>query len=79
MTFGFKSADTPAELMGNSPFFPTSPVLTSFVYSMGPLKGDGQEILVSFASVPEPSSLMLGTVGVLGSLVWWRFRRRASV
>ena len=64
LTFGFQSADTPIELMGNSPFHPAFPVLTSFVYSEGPLKGDGQEILASFGSVPEPSTLTLGIVGI---------------
>jgi PEP-CTERM motif len=75
LTFGFKSADTPKELMGDSPFHTTFPVLTSFVYSEGPLKGDGQEILASFASVPEPSTLTLGIVG-LASLAGLRLLRR---
>lgn len=78
LVFDFKSADTPAQLMGNSPFYPTFPVLTSFVYSTGPLRGDGEKILVSFQSVPEPSSLMLGMAAALGSLAWWRLRRRAK-
>ncbi len=79
LTFSFTSATSPSQLMGNSPFYSTTPELTSFVYSTAPLKGDGAEFQVAFASVPEPSSLMLGTVGALGSLVWWRFRRRASL
>ncbi len=54
LTFGFQSADTPAQLAGVSPFHTSFPVLTSFVYSVGPLRGDGEKILVSFASVPEP-------------------------
>jgi hypothetical protein len=76
LIFGFTSADTPAQLMGNSPFHLTTPVLTSFVYSTGPLRGDGQEFVVSFAA-PEPSGLMLGTLGALGSLAWWRRRAEA--
>jgi len=75
LTFGFQSADTPKELMGDSPFHPTFPVLTAFVYSQGPLKGDGQQILASFASVPEPSTLTLGIVG-LASLAAVRLLRR---
>jgi len=79
LTFGFTSADSPAALMGNSPFHPSSPVLSSFVYSQGPLQGDGEQFLVSFASaVPEPSSLVLGVCAVLGSAAMWRFRRRRT-
>jgi hypothetical protein len=77
LVFGFKSADTPADLMGNSVFYPTTPVLTSFVYSQGPFQGDGLQFTVTFASVPEPSSLVLGIIGVAGSLAFLRLRRRA--
>ena len=76
--FEFKSADTPAEIAGNSVFYPTIPVLTSFVYSQGPIKGDGDQFLVTLSSVPEPSSLVLGIIGAVGSLVCWRRRRRAT-
>ncbi len=75
MTFGFKSADTPEELMGDSPFHSTFPVLTSFVYSLGPLKGDGELFLVSPVSVPEPSTLTLGFIG-LASMAAVRLLRR---
>ena len=78
LTFGFSSVDTPTELMGNSPFFPTFPVLTAFVYSLGPLKGDGDELLVSFASVPEPSTLTLGIVS-LASLAALRLRSAGRI
>lgn len=77
LTFGFATADSPAALMGNSPFYPSFPVLTSFVYSTGPLRGDGSEFLVTFASVPEPSSLVLAACGAIGSLGRWRSRRGA--
>ncbi len=78
LTFAFTSADTPADLMGNSIFFNTFPVLTSFVYSLAPLRGDGQKILVGTASVPEPSSLVLGGFGAVGALVVCRRRRRTK-
>jgi hypothetical protein len=78
LTFGFTSATSPSELMGFSPFHPTQVELTSFVYSVAPFQGDGKEFQVAFASVPEPSSLILGTFGTLGSLAWWRFRRKAG-
>lgn len=44
-------------------------------YSEGPLKGDGQQILASFASVPEPSTLTLRIVG-RASLAAVRLLRR---
>jgi hypothetical protein len=73
----FKSADTPADLMGDSVFYPGTPVMTSFVYSQGPFQGDGAQFTVQFASVPEPSSLVLGIIGVIGSLAFRRLRRGA--
>jgi hypothetical protein len=79
LLFSFKSADTPAELMGNSPFHPTFPALTSFVYEGAPFVGDSQQFTVSFQSVPEPSSLLLGAVAAVGSLGYRRLRRRAKV
>jgi hypothetical protein len=78
LVYSFTSADTPAELLGHSVFFTGFPVLTSFVYSLGPLKGDGAEFVVNGASLPEPSSLVLGIVGAVGSLGCWRHRRRAK-
>jgi PEP-CTERM motif len=78
LSFSFVSPDTPAELAGNSVFYPTIPVETSFVYSQGPLKGDGHEFVVNGASVPEPSSLVLWGIGAVGSLVCWRRRRMAT-
>jgi hypothetical protein len=77
LVFAFKSADTPARLMGDSVFYSNTPVLTSFVYSQGPFQGDGRQFTVGFASVPEPSSLLLGIIGVVGSLALRRFRRGA--
>ncbi len=77
LVFAFTSADTPAKLMGNSVFYPGTPALTSFVYSQGPFQGDHEQFVVRFASVPEPSSLMLGIIGVVGSLALRRLRRGA--
>jgi PEP-CTERM motif len=80
LTFSFVSADTPAQLMGNSIFYPSTPVLTSFTYSGGPFSDAGDQFVVSFAStsVPEPSTLALGLLAVVGTIVGRRFRRRAT-
>ena len=68
LIFTFKSADTPAQLAGNSPFYPGTPVGTSFVYSGQPLNGDPFEFVVQ--SVPEPASMTLTVIGAIG--VFWR-------
>lgn len=67
LTFQFQSADSPAALAGNSPFYPTTPVGTSFVYEGAPFSSAGQSFLVQ--SVPEPSALALLLVGGLALLV----------
>jgi hypothetical protein len=79
LTFKFTSADPPAQLMGNSVFYPSTPVLTSTLYQGAPFSGDSTQFAVTFAAaVPEPSSLGLGLVAVVGSLAWQRLRRRAK-
>jgi hypothetical protein len=70
--FGFTSADTPAQLTANSPFFSSIPATTSVVYNGAPFSADSQQFVVSVAtasdvtattsSVPEPSSFMVGLV-----------------
>jgi hypothetical protein len=81
-TFSFVSATTPAELAGTSPFHTGEQELTAFVYSGGPLVGDGAELLVtmssSVSSVPEPSSLVLGLFGVGTAFGYARFRKRKA-
>ncbi len=47
LTFSFVSPDTPAELAGDSKFYTSFPVQTSFVYSQGPFQGDGHEFVVN--------------------------------
>jgi len=53
--FSFGSSSTPAEISGNSVFFPTKPVLTSFVYSQGPFSDGGFDFTVS------PACFLAGT------------------
>ncbi len=82
LVFQFQSADTPTQLMGMSQFHSTHPVLESFVYNMkegvvGPFAGDSDVFDVKFASVPEPSTLTLGIVG-LASLAALRLKRKRA-
>jgi hypothetical protein len=65
MNFMFKSADKPASVYGNSVFFPTTPVGTSFVYPQAPFSDAGHEFvavpaLISLAVTPTNPSLPKG-------------------
>ncbi len=71
LLFNFSSTDTPAELAGNSPAHPGTPVGTSFVYSGAPFSGSSASFVVQ--PVPEPSSFGLL---LLGGLFLWRMKRR---
>ena len=68
MDFSFDSTATPAAMAGDSVFFPTFPVDTSFVYSGAPFSDAGDQFVVQ--TVPEPSVwvLMLGGLGLLAFL-----------
>jgi hypothetical protein len=82
LTFGFKSAEPPAELAGLSKLFPSLPESTAFVYSGGPFSDAGDQIVATpLASVPEPSSLLLTLVGglALTSRKWIGLLTRALV
>ena len=76
--FTFDSSTSPQQMMGDSPFFPGTPVTTTFVYSGAPFSDAGVEFQVTPAvsTVPEPSSLMLMGVGALAFAV--RFARRRT-
>ena len=76
LSFGFTSSETPAQLAGNSPFHPSFPETTAFVYSGAPLQGDSDQFLVSPAAVPEPSTLMLTGFSGFALFVYNRLRRR---
>jgi hypothetical protein len=75
LDFSFDSTMTPAAMAGDSTFYPTTPVGTSFVYSGAPFSDAGDQFVVQ--SVPEPSvsALMMGGLGLLAC---WRLRRRCA-
>jgi hypothetical protein len=76
LTFGFTSANAPNQLAGNSPFYPTFPTTTSFVYQNGPFQGASDQFVVSFSSVPEPGTFVLGGCGIIGVIAYAGFQRR---
>jgi hypothetical protein len=57
LVFKFTSSDTPAELAGNSIFYPNTPVSTFFVYPGAPFSDAGHQFVAS--SVPEPATIVL--------------------
>ena len=63
--FMFDSSMSPAQMMGDSTFFPGTPVTTTFVYQGAPFSDAGVELTVQAAAVPEPSSLALMGLGAL--------------
>ncbi len=74
--FQFDSTISPAEMAGDSPFYPAMPVLTSFVYSGAPFSDPGFQFEVepAAAAAPEPVNgalAMLGA-GVLALMLWSR-------
>ncbi len=79
LTFGFTSADTPAQLAADSPFYPTFPVTTAFVYQGAPFVGDSDQLVAAVASVPEPSTLVVGSVALIAGIAYAGVRRLRRV
>jgi hypothetical protein len=71
--FSFDSSQTPAQIFGDSPFYPTTPDLTSFTYNGAPFSAISQQFVVT--SVPEPASLCAVVPAVL---LLRRHRRRRA-
>jgi hypothetical protein len=51
--FSFDSTETPANLGSNSPFFPTNPIGTTFIYSAGPFSDGGVQFQIHPTDVPR--------------------------
>jgi hypothetical protein len=63
MNFSFVSADTPAEIMGDSVFYPGTPVLTSFVYGGAPLSATSDQFVVTPAVAAPTVTALSPTSG----------------
>jgi hypothetical protein len=66
--FMFDSTMSPAEMMGDSPFFPGTPVTTTFVYQGAPFSDAGVEFLVQAAASRGARAVVAALMG-LGALV----------
>jgi hypothetical protein len=56
LTFKFTTADPPSSVDGNSPFYPGTPVNTSFVYPQGPFSDAGHQFVVASTPTPTPTT-----------------------
>jgi hypothetical protein len=61
--FSFISTDAPSAVFGNSVFYPTTPVVTSFVYSGGPFSDGGFEFQAAEAACFLPGTRILTEAG----------------
>jgi hypothetical protein len=62
LSFTFDSTDTPAEVFGDSNFYPTTPVLTAFVYSGGePFQNPSGGLDLGFVFHPSVACFRAGT------------------
>ena len=73
--FGFTTTDSPSAIQGDSAFYPGTPALTTFAYSVGPFSDAGTEFVVAPAAVPEPGSVAVALVPV--ALLLLRRSRRS--
>jgi len=69
--FQFDSSMTPAQIAGNSIFFPTTPVTTSFVYSGGPFSDAGYQFTVSFPVTSSWSGGNSDNMWMVGDTMNW--------
>ena len=75
--FTFDSSTSPQQMLGDSPFFPDTPVTTTFVYSGAPFSDAGVQFTVQAAPVPEPTTAVLMGLGALAFAAGMVRRRSA--
>jgi hypothetical protein len=74
--FSFQTTDTPSQLSGNSFYYPTEPVGTSFVYTDDiPLSGPSDQFVATVVA-PEPASL--GLLAAAATLMLRRCSRKIA-
>jgi hypothetical protein len=80
LTFGFVSSDSPTTLAGDSAIHPPTPILTSTIYSGAPFSDGGFQFVVTsaVATVPEPSTMTLGIVGLVTLAAAVRLRSKSA-
>ena len=83
MNFGFKSAETPAQLAGTSPITLNNATFAegiSVVYNGRPFSADSLTFAAPPAatSVPEPSVLFLALAGGLATAGYRRLKKSAA-
>jgi hypothetical protein len=65
LDYSFESTDTPTMIAGNSVFFPSTPVGTSFVYEGAPFSGGSSEFVVGVPVSPSaPAAELKGAKSV---------------
>lgn len=74
--FSFTTTDTPSAINGNSPFYPGTPVLTTFAYDAGPFSDAGTQFVV--ADTPLPRSSYMGIALLPIAWLLCRARRRGA-
>jgi hypothetical protein len=74
--FGFDSATTPTEMAGNAVYFANPPVTTTVVYSAGAFSDAGLTFTIPLtaAATPEPSAIVLSSLGLAGLMAARRKR-----
>jgi hypothetical protein len=78
--FSFDSRTSPTTMAGHSPFFPSTPILDSFVYTGAPFSDAGFLLDVQSAATPEPSGFALMICGgILVLAVNMRRRRHTTI
>lgn len=77
--FEFDSNVSPTTMAGDSPFYTSTPILTSFVYGNGPFSDSGDLFVVTpVSATPEPSTALLAFGCTMGFIALSVLRRRAK-